>query len=263
MLLAGLFSQNDLIPDRVFYMDAPGAFNEAIYISKTEPVRRPYMGSSTARSRKKVIFIWQPIRAECYTSLQSWERRRMIPAGCSSGYSNRGKGRFVIKLDTNGNFVWVKQFGSTVPVLSHRHICECRCQRWCDSNRWFQQYCWFDPGPAVSFISIPSGIFNLYVNDYDEFQNGQETRHFTVFTIHVYLEKWSGDQSGNIYGAGCLAEPVILIREPGLQSCIWGNADGYVLAWPWMVILFGPGKLVTQHRQFLCSTTRALDMMGG
>lgn len=120
---------------------------------------------------------------------------------------------FVLKVDSNGNFLWAKRFGSTasdiiksIQVDANNNVLLCG---------WFQQSCDFDPG--LGDVSVTSaGLTDFYIlkldsnGDYLKVSRigGAQSESFINFTI---------DNANNIIVAGTFSGTVDFDPSNGTQ----------------------------------------------
>ncbi len=132
---------------------------------------------------------------------------------------------FLLKLDPDGNFIWVKQFGG--PILSYGEELAIDADDNIAIVGYFNGSCDFDPGDEV-FERTSAGQFDYFVvkvNSYGEFiwaATGGGTEYDYAYDVAM-------DPSGNVFVAGDFNGTADF--DPGdevLNLTSNGNVDGYI-----------------------------------
>ena len=194
-------------PDTLL-LTVPG--NVSMFISKQNPdgsirwvrhVTRRYTGgyiepASICTDRVGNIYV-----AGLFTSAFNFNAPSRIDTLAASNWSNDG---FIAKLDSSGNFVWIKALGNnyfdwtySIRVDEEGNIYD---------SGIFQGEVDFDPGPGTFIMTAPHDNHHAYVRKLDSDGNFLWAKSFG----RAYCESMTLDDQNNVYLAGYYSYPLTI-----------------------------------------------------
>lgn len=214
----------------VFTITGGGQFNYGIYISKLSPA-----GDFVWAEQLPILVDWSAIEMQAdkegnvYVTSTIGAPADMDPGPGVQMMTPIGpRDAFVVKLDTDGNFVWAKQFGgpgdtapygTTIDVDQNGNVIACGE---------FNNTVDFDPGPGT-FNMTATGNFEGYIVKLSSNGDLIWAKKFGNFVDRygsVSIGDVKCDPSGDIYTTGVTNEPCDF--DPGPNSFIIPGSGGFV-----------------------------------
>jgi hypothetical protein len=120
--------------------------------------------------------------------------------------------KFILKLDPQGNFLWVKQIGENLANVNPGSIKTDKDGN-IISTGYYSGSCDFDPGSGVKTLSSDNG-YAAYILKLDSSGNFVWANSFKGSNANVYSRSLAVDETGNIYSTGSFRGTVDF--DPGI-----------------------------------------------
>lgn len=142
-------------------------------------------------------------------------------AGVSNVYAGAMANIFILKLDSGGNFVWVKSIAGLYSCLGKSITIDNAGDIYLAGI--FQDVCDFDPGPAVFNMTSAGSASDYFIAKFDDSGNFIWAKQFAGANGRITLDNY-----GNILATGNFAGVVDFDPGPGTYnlSCSGGTSNG-------------------------------------
>jgi gliding motility-associated-like protein len=141
-----------------------------------------------------------------------------------SGAGGLARDAFILKLNTNGNFIWSKQFGGSIVTGAGEGISlALDAAGNIYTTGYYSGTFDFDPGPGI--YNLTSGAQNMYISKLDASGN-----FVWAIQVNATAEGIAVDNAGNVYTTGLFSNTADFDPGPGMYNLTAsGNKDLFVL----------------------------------